>query len=65
MDYNFRSYIEYTENGKEYFVDFPDLKACGGCGKTELEALEMAIQNRDIYIQEISEDGRELPSAVY
>lgn len=44
MDYNFRSYIEYTENGKEYFVDFPDLKACGGCGRTELEALEMAIQ---------------------
>lgn len=34
MDYNFRLYIEYTENGKEYFVDFPDLKACGGCGKT-------------------------------
>lgn len=65
MDYNFRSHIEYAENGKEYFVDFPDLKACGGCGKTELEALEMAIQNRDIYIQEILEDGRELPQAVY
>lgn len=60
-DYRMEIYQLETTAGKEWAVEFPDLKGCCGGGSTIEEAIADAQENKEAYIADLIEEGKKLP----
>lgn len=60
-DYRMEIYQLETTAGKEWAVEFPDLKGCCGGGSTIEEAIADAQENKEAYIADLKEEGKKLP----
>lgn len=59
--YKISLYQIETANGPEWIAEYPELKYCSGSGKTQLEALKMAEDEKDFYLEALKAIGEESP----
>jgi len=63
--YNYNINIFYSEDDGGYIADIPDLKFCSAFGETPEKALaELAIA-KQLWLEEASASGMEIPKARY
>ena len=53
-----------TDDGVEYFAEFREFEFCSGCGLTADEAIKDARENLAIYIAELEEAGKDIPTPI-
>ena len=47
----------------DFWVEFPDLPGCQSCGSTLEETMALAVEALGLYLVDLLEQGKELPSA--
>jgi len=55
--------VLHKDPGSDYGVTVPDLPGCFSAGSTIEEALAMAREAIELYVETLVEDGREIPDA--
>lgn len=60
-DYKISLYQIDTADGKEWIAEYPELKYCSGSGKTQEEALKMAEEEKEFYLEALQANGEEAP----
>lgn len=60
-DYKILLYQIDTDDGKEWIAEYPELKYCSGGGKTQIEALQMAEEEKRFYLEALKNIGEEVP----
>ena len=63
MNYKMEIYAVETTDGVEWNVEFPEVKGCGGAGKTKIEAILDAEENLKFHLQFLEEEGLPIPKA--
>ncbi len=60
-DYKILLYQIDTDDGPEWIAEYPELKYCSGGGKTQIEALQMAEEEKRFYLEALKNIGEEAP----
>ncbi len=60
-EYKILLYQIDTDDGKEWIAEYPELKYCSGGGKTQIEALQMAEEEKRFYLEALKNIGEEAP----
>ena len=63
--YNYNINIFYSEDDGGYIADTPDLKLCSAFGETPEKALAELIIAKQLWLEEATESGMEIPEARY
>lgn len=61
MDYRIVVYPIETEAGTQWAAEYPDLRGCIGGGYTAIEAIQEAEENKEVFLNELKELGKEIP----
>ena len=61
MEYSFIAHTYETDEGKEWYVEFPDIPGVVGGGKPQIEAVEDAFDNLEAHLSFLEEDGVDIP----
>ena len=61
LEYPFIARTFQTNEGKEWYVEFPDVSGVVGGGKTQVDAVNDAFDNLRAHLTFLEEDGEALP----
>ncbi len=63
MKMNYRIIVSpiMTDDGEEWIATYPDLKGCVGGGKTPQEAIKMAEEEKEFYLEALEAMGEKIP----
>lgn len=59
-EYKISLYQIDTIDGTEWIAEYPELKYCSGSGKTQAEALKMAEEEKEFYLEALKVNGEEI-----
>ena len=60
-EYRLVLYTVETTEGMEWVAEYPDLKGCCGGGKTQIEAIQDAEDNKEVFLSALEEDAHPVP----